>query len=51
MTMLIVSESFKDVKRLDRHKMINKAMASYLEDGGEIHALTLKCQTPAQYNK
>ncbi|GMI06771.1 hypothetical protein TrRE_jg3124 [Triparma retinervis] len=50
-TMLVVSSSFNSLKRLDRHKLVNAAMKGYLDDGGEIHALTLKLQTPEQYNK
>ncbi|GMI41586.1 hypothetical protein TrCOL_g11882 [Triparma columacea] len=50
-TMLVVSSAFIPLKRLDRHKLVNSAMKSYLDDGGEIHALTLKLQTPEQYNK
>lgn len=33
-TILIVSQAFAGVKRLERHKVINKAMKSFLDDGG-----------------
>jgi len=50
-TILIVSQAFAGVKRLERHKVINKAMKSFLDDGGEVHAVTMKCKSPEEYNR
>lgn len=44
---LIVSEKFVGLSRLDRHRRINELLAEELKDGG-IHALALKALTPSE---
>ena len=42
----IVSEAFEGKSRIERHRMINAALAAEL--AGPIHALALKAQTTAE---
>ena len=42
----IVSEAFRGKGRIDRHRMINMALAREL-DGG-VHALAIKAQAPGE---
>ena len=42
----IVSESFRGKSRIDRHRMINTALARELEDG--VHALALHASAPGE---
>jgi len=45
---LVVSEKFEGVGLLQRHRMVNGALAEELKS---IHALTLKTLTPEQWEK
>ena len=42
----IVSEVFKGKSRIERHRMINTALASELE--GSVHALAIHAQAPGE---
>ncbi|MDB5620599.1 BolA family protein [Tardiphaga sp.] len=42
----IVSDAFEGKTRIDRHRMINTALAAEL--AGPVHALALKAQTKAE---
>lgn len=42
----IVSPAFEGKSRIDRHRLINAALAGEL--AGPVHALALKAQTPAE---
>ncbi|HEY7297101.1 MAG TPA: BolA family protein [Xanthobacteraceae bacterium] len=42
----IVSESFKGKSRLDRHRMVNAALASELAGG--VHALAIHASAPGE---
>ena len=42
----IVSEAFRGKSRIDRHRMINTALARELEDG--VHALALHASAPGE---
>ena len=42
----IVSEGFEGKSRIERHRMINAALAAELS--GPVHALALKAQTKAE---
>jgi BolA protein len=42
----IVSEAFRGKSRIDRHRMINVALARELEDG--VHALALHASAPGE---
>mmetsp|Transcript_29469 Transcript_29469/g.43518 ORF Transcript_29469/g.43518 Transcript_29469/m.43518 type:complete len:85 (-) Transcript_29469:743-997(-) len=46
--LVVVSEQFKGVSLLKRHKMINSILSDELADN-TIHALTIKAWTPAQH--
>ena len=49
---LLVSDAFEKVKRLQRHRMINGAKQGCLaEEMKNIHALTLKLYTVKEYEK
>ena len=49
---LLVSDAFEKVKRLQRHRMINGAKQGCLaEEMKNIHALTLKLYTVQEYEK
>ncbi|GMH85869.1 hypothetical protein TrST_g11630 [Triparma strigata] len=50
-TLYLVSSIFTPLNRLKRHKLVNAALASFLEDGGGVHALTFKCKTPEEHEK
>ncbi|KNC48875.1 BolA domain-containing protein [Thecamonas trahens ATCC 50062] len=45
---IVVSEAFEGVALLDRHRMVNDAVADEIK---AIHAFSLKTWTPAQYEK
>jgi len=45
---LVVSKSFDGVALLQRHRMVNSALA---EEMKSIHAMTLKTLTPDQWEK
>jgi BolA protein len=42
----IVSEAFRGKSRIERHRMINTALASELE--GSVHALAIHAQAPGE---
>ena len=42
----IVSEAFRGKSRLERHRMINAALASELK--GRVHALAIHAQAPGE---
>ena len=42
----IVSDAFKGKSRIERHRMINTALAAEL--AGSVHALAIKAQTPGE---
>ena len=44
-----MSKAFEGKKLLDRHRMVNDALAKELEDS--IHALSIQAKTPAQWAK
>jgi len=44
---LIVSEAFTGKSRVARHQMVNRALGSQM--GNEIHALSMKTLTPAEW--
>lgn len=44
----IVSAAFEGKSRIERHRMINSALASELEGG--VHALAIKAQAPGEAN-
>jgi len=47
---VIVSEAFRNVKRLDRQRLVQTFLRDDL-DSNRIHALTLKTQTPEEFKK
>jgi BolA protein len=42
----IVSPAFRGKSRLDRHRMVNEALASELKDG--VHALAIRAAAPGE---
>lgn len=46
---LVVSPRFEGVKVLERHRMVNDALAAWV--GSPIHALSIVAKTPAQAAK
>ena len=42
----IVSDAFKGKSRVDRHRMINAALAAEL--GGSVHALAIQAKAPGE---
>jgi BolA protein len=47
-TVLVVSAKFDGVALIDRHKLVNAALAPFLN---QIHALSIKAWTPEQWKK
>ncbi|CEM21072.1 unnamed protein product [Vitrella brassicaformis CCMP3155] len=45
---LIVSDAFEGKRLLDRQRLVNDALKEELKD---IHAFTMKCVTPAEWEK
>lgn len=45
-TVEIVSDQFADKSRIERHRIVNKAVAPLF--GPTIHALTIRAQTPEE---
>ena len=43
---VVVSAKFDKVPLIKRHRMVNTALKEYMD---EIHAVTIKAWTPAQY--
>jgi acid stress-induced BolA-like protein IbaG/YrbA len=46
---VIVSSAFEGKLRVARHQIVNRALGSQM--GNEIHALSMKTLTPAEWNK
>lgn len=46
---VIAAEKFKEITRIDRHRMINDLLADELESG--LHALGLHLYTPEEWAK
>lgn len=44
---LIVSEEFQTLSRIERHRLINKLLAAEFNNG--LHALSLNLHTPAEW--
>lgn len=47
---IIVSPAFEGKMMMDQHRMVMKILQQEI-DSGEVHALTMKTFTPAQYEK
>ncbi|ETW20159.1 hypothetical protein PFAG_01017 [Plasmodium falciparum Santa Lucia] len=45
---VIVSNNFEDKKLLDRHRLVNTILKEELQN---IHAFSMKCHTPLEYDK
>jgi len=45
---VVVSESFEGVSLIDRHRMVNEALAHELANG--VHALSIQAKTPKQWD-
>ena len=48
-SILIVSQSFKNKKPLERHRMVYSALGNQFKD--KIHALAIQALTPEEYGK
>ena len=48
---LIVTDNFEGIKRLQRHRMINGAEGCLAKEMENIHAMTLKLHTVQEYEK
>eukprot|EP01084_Bolivina_argentea_P278151 475063_1 len=46
---IIVSDKFKDVSTIDRHRNVQKALGDMMEK--DIHAITIKAKTPVQWKR
>ena len=46
---LVVSERFQGKPRIERHRMVNEALATEL--GGGLHALAIKALAPGEENR
>ncbi|CAK9799064.1 BolA-like protein DDB_G0274169 [Anthophora plagiata] len=46
---IVVSDAFKDVPLVKRHRMVNKLLQAELEGG--VHALSIVAKTPDQWNE
>lgn len=46
---VVVSPVFEDMPMIQRHQLVFKILKAEV-DSGEVHALTLKTYTPAQYS-
>jgi BolA protein len=44
---VVVSSAFEGKSRVDRHRLVNGALADLLENG--VHALTITSRTPAEW--
>lgn len=44
---LVVSAAFEGKRLIQRHQMVNKTLGALM--GNEIHALSMKTMTPAEY--
>lgn len=42
----VVSEKFKDLNRMDRHRLVQDAIAAAMQDG-RVHAAEIKTDVPA----
>ena len=47
LTVVVVSDVFIDMSRLDRQKCVNKALGKWLDgDDAVLHSVKIKCKTP-----
>ena len=46
---IIVSDKFKDVQTIDRHRNVQKALGDMMDK--DIHAITIKAKTVQQWEK
>lgn len=46
---LVVSDAFAGKSRLERHRLVNEALADELAAG--VHALAIRAMTPAEYDE
>ena len=46
--LLIVSESFRNLQLIERHRLVNDLLAEEMNSdaGGTVHALSIKAKTP-----
>ncbi len=44
---IVVSKSFEGLGRVDRHRLVNGALAELLANG--VHALTITARTPSEW--
>ena len=49
--MIVVSAAFEGVALIERHRLVNEALAEELAEKGPIHALSIKAKTPEQWSK
>ena len=49
-TVIIVSDDFVDISRIDRHRKVQQSLKTYIDDG-TIHAVTIKAYTDQQWQK
>lgn len=47
--LLIVAEAFEGTSKVERHRMVNRALAAEFEQG--LHALSIQALSPAEYEK
>jgi BolA family transcriptional regulator, general stress-responsive regulator len=48
-TLILVSEQFEGKSRIQKHRLVNEALANELKT--QIHALSLKLFSPSEYEK
>ena len=46
---LIVSDQFRDIKLIARHRMVNESLSEELQSG--VHALSIVAKTPEQWSE
>lgn len=50
-SVIVVSDKFKELSLLERHRLVNATLADVLADGGGVHALSIKAKTVEQFEK
>eukprot|EP00559_Dactyliosolen_fragilissimus_P009320 CAMPEP_0184855576 /NCGR_PEP_ID=MMETSP0580-20130426/780_1 /TAXON_ID=1118495 /ORGANISM="Dactyliosolen fragilissimus" /LENGTH=114 /DNA_ID=CAMNT_0027350125 /DNA_START=146 /DNA_END=490 /DNA_ORIENTATION=+ len=48
---LVASDKFIDCKTLQRHRMVNSLLSDEIASEGPIHALSMVCKTPQEWDK
>ena len=50
---IVVSEQFASLSPIERHRLVNDSLATEMdaEQGGTVHALSIKAKTPEQWAK